>query len=142
VRLTEQAKLTSGWPAGRKLLLQLENPDSPPAANGQVVSGSALFDYLGEAFDDRSEEARGFLLKLAHLPRITLAMAGALADSPEAPQILAVMHADNCSGPSGRCTTGAAARASTRAAAAESGSKLARENGLRMWDFLLGALQV
>jgi hypothetical protein len=26
--------------------------------------------------------------------------------------------------------------------AAESGSKLARENGLRMWDFLLGALQV
>jgi LuxR family maltose regulon positive regulatory protein len=89
-------QVTGGWPAGLKLLLQLDNPDSFAAANRRVASGSGLFDYLArEVFDCQSEEVRRFLLKLAHLPRMTPAMACALVDSPEATQILAAMHTDN-----------------------------------------------
>jgi len=89
-------QVTGGWPAGLKLLLQLDNPESFPAGKRRLASGSGLFDYLAkEVFDCQSEEVRGFLLKLAHLPRITPAMACALADNPAALEMLATMHAEN-----------------------------------------------
>jgi DNA-binding SARP family transcriptional activator len=89
-------EVTGGWPVGLKLLLQLDNPDSLDGAKGRVASGSALFDYLArEVFDHQAESVRQLLLKLAHLPRMTPAMACRLGGSPEAAETLAAMHADN-----------------------------------------------
>jgi LuxR family maltose regulon positive regulatory protein len=89
-------QVTGGWPAGVKLLLQLEDLDSLPAANPRLANGSALFEFMAkEIFDRQSEEVRGVLLKLAYLPRISPAMVCELVASPEAAQILATMQADN-----------------------------------------------
>jgi len=89
-------QVTGGWPAALQLLLQLDNSGSFSAGKRRVASGSGLFDYLAkEVFDCQSEEVRGFLLKLAHVPRITPEMACALTDNAAAVQLLAAMHADN-----------------------------------------------
>jgi ATP/maltotriose-dependent transcriptional regulator MalT len=72
VQMRELHQVTGGWAAGLKLLLRLDNPDSPAAASGRVASDSGLFDYLAaEVFDRQSEDIRSFLLKVAHLPRMT-----------------------------------------------------------------------
>lgn len=87
---------TRGWPAGLKLLLQANQPDSLAVARGRAASDSALFDYLAaEVFDRQPESIRRFLLEVAHLPRMTPAMAGALGDTSDAARILEAMHGDN-----------------------------------------------
>jgi len=80
---------TQGWAAGLVLLLEhskfsgriAELPsDSPP----QVV-----FDYLGgEIFDRFDRGTREFLMRIACLPRMTAAVAAALANEPRAERLL------------------------------------------------------
>ena len=98
VRTVEQMRtlhrITGGWPAGLKLLLQLDNPDVLAGASGRVAAGTALFDYLAaEVFDRQPEAVRHLLVKLALLPRITPVLAAALG-GPEAERLLEVMHGD------------------------------------------------
>lgn len=80
---------TQGWAAGLVLLLEhskfsgriVDLPsDSPP----QVV-----FDYLGgEIFDHFDRGTREFLMRIACLPRMTAAAAGALTGEPKAERLL------------------------------------------------------
>ncbi|MBK7677470.1 MAG: hypothetical protein IPJ27_23485 [Candidatus Accumulibacter sp.] len=96
VQMRRLHEVTGGWAAGLKLLLQLENPDSPAAASGQLASETALLDYLaGEVFDRRSEATRSFLLRVAHLPYMTPTTARLLGNSADAARILEGMHGDN-----------------------------------------------
>ncbi|MCM8621625.1 MAG: hypothetical protein NFW16_07765 [Candidatus Accumulibacter sp.] len=100
VRTVEQMRklhqLTRGWVAGLKLLLQVDDPDAVCATSGKVMGGTALFDYLAaEVFDRQSSSVRNFLLKVAHLPRMTAAMADALCHSDDAARILDGMYRDN-----------------------------------------------
>ncbi|MBK7955890.1 MAG: hypothetical protein IPK02_19200 [Candidatus Accumulibacter sp.] len=96
VQMRELHQVTGGWAAGLKLLLRLDNPDSPAAASGRVASDAAVFDYLAaEVLDRQSEDIRSFLLKVAHLPHMTPTTAGILGDSAEAARILEAMHRDN-----------------------------------------------
>ena len=89
-------QLTGGWPAGLKLLSHIDNPDSLAMPNGAAASHTAIFDYLAaEVFDRQPESVRRCLLKLAHLPRMTPAMAASLGGIGEAVRILEAMHADN-----------------------------------------------
>ena len=90
-------QLTGGWAAGLKLLSQIDDPDSRAMPNGAVASHTAIFDYLAaEVFDRQPESVRHCLLKVAHLPRMTPAMAASLGGSGEAVlRILEAMHADN-----------------------------------------------
>ncbi len=88
-------QVTQGWVAGLRLLLQLDEPDAIGATALAGADGTALFDYLAtEVFDCQSAAVRDFLLKLAHLPRTTVAMADALCGGAAAARILAKMHRD------------------------------------------------
>jgi LuxR family maltose regulon positive regulatory protein len=89
-------RLTGGWPAGLKLLSQIEDPDTLSVPNGAVASHTAVFDYLAaEVFDRQSEGVRGFLLRVAHLPRMSPAMAVSLGNNGDAIRILEAMHSDS-----------------------------------------------
>lgn len=94
-QMRKMHRLTGGWPAGLKLLAHIDDPDSLAMPNGAVANHSAVFDYLAaEVFDRQSEGVRQCLLRLAHLPRMTPAMAASLDGSGEAIGILEAMHAD------------------------------------------------
>jgi len=88
-------RLTGGWPAGLKLLGHIDDPDSLAVPNGAVASHTVVFDYLAaEVFNRQPEDVRRCLLKVAHLPRMTPAMAASLGGCGEAVDILETMHAD------------------------------------------------
>ncbi|QKS29604.1 MAG: hypothetical protein HT579_12220 [Candidatus Accumulibacter similis] len=89
-------RLTCGWPAGLKLLSQVEDLALLDVPDTVRASHSALFQYLAtEIFDRQSPNVRGFLLRVAYLPRMAPAMADQLAGSSDASRILATMHSDN-----------------------------------------------
>ncbi len=89
-------RLTCGWPAGLKLLSQVEDLALLDVPDAVRASHSALFQYLAaEIFDRQSPDVRGFLLRIAYLPRMAPAMAEQLAGSSDAARILATMHNDN-----------------------------------------------
>jgi LuxR family maltose regulon positive regulatory protein len=96
VQMRELHQATGGWAAGLQLLLHHADPDSTAAVSGHVASDTALCDYLAaEVFDRQPEAIRSFLLKVAHLPRMTPATASALGGSAGAARILASMQRDN-----------------------------------------------
>ena len=80
---------TQGWAAGLVLLLEHTKlsgriADLPPDRTPQVV-----FDYLGgEIFDRFDHGTREFLMRIACLPRMTAAVAAALASEPRAERLL------------------------------------------------------
>lgn len=94
-QMRKMHRLTGGWPAGLKLLAHIDDPDSLAVPNGAVASHTAVFDYLAaEVFDRQPEGVRRYLLKVAHLPRMTPAMAASLGGTSEAVDILETMHGD------------------------------------------------
>jgi len=86
---------TSGWAVGVVLMEALQ------ARGGQsndleTMEPGKLSDYFDrEIFDNLREEVREFLLKTAHLPRITLRMAESISGNSRAGQILAELNRRN-----------------------------------------------
>ncbi len=88
-------QITSGWPAGLKMLLQLAHPDEVAGSKGRIGAVTGVFEYLAAEFFDRLPlAARSVLLRVALLPRVTPAMAAVLAGSAEAALLLEAMHRD------------------------------------------------
>ena len=89
-------RLTCGWPAGLKLLSQVEDLALLNVPDAVRDGGSALFQYLAtEIFDRQLPNVRCFLLRVSYLPRMAPAIADQLAGSGDASRILATMYSDN-----------------------------------------------
>lgn len=88
-------ELSRGWPAGLKLLLQLDAGDVASLHRGTLTDQSALFDYLAnEIFQRQTPGVRALLLQLAHLPRMAVNLAVALSGSAEAGVVLSTLAND------------------------------------------------
>ena len=80
---------TQGWAAGLTLMFEHAKFSGRIAEVPGDATPQVIFDYLaGEIFDRFEPRIRAFLLKIACLPRTTVAMAAALADEPKAERVL------------------------------------------------------
>ena len=76
---------TGGWAAGVRLLLQSTGADHGNAEINDPRTLATTFDYFAaELFDSAPEGMRGFLLRVAFLPRFTLEMAQSVSEDPDA----------------------------------------------------------
>lgn len=88
-------RITAGWPAALRLLLQLDTPNAPARPELVPTEQAPLFDYLAsEVFARQSPGARRLLLALSHLPRMRAAMLPALCGDPAALPLLEALHQD------------------------------------------------
>ena len=92
VSLESAAKLherTQGWAAGLVLLLEHSKFSGRIAELPSDSAPQVVFDYLGgEIFDHFDRGTREFLVRIACLPRMTAAVAGALTGEPKAERLL------------------------------------------------------
>jgi ATP/maltotriose-dependent transcriptional regulator MalT/DNA-binding SARP family transcriptional activator len=80
---------TQGWAAGAVLMLEHSRLAGRLAAPPGSAAPQAVFDYLaGEIFDRFEPKAREFLLRIACLPRMTVAVAEALSGEPKGGRLL------------------------------------------------------
>ena len=87
---------TDGWAAG--LVLLLENTEPGPVETRKLSRDNPqeIFDYFGgEILENLDEEIQTFLLKSAHLPRMTARMAARLSGQRRAGQILSYLNRHN-----------------------------------------------
>ncbi|WP_300449500.1 BTAD domain-containing putative transcriptional regulator [Accumulibacter sp.] len=88
-------RITAGWPAALRLLLQLETPNAPARPELAPTEQAPLFDYLAsEVFARQPPAARRLLLALAHLPRMRVAILPALCGDSAALPLLEALHQD------------------------------------------------
>ena len=87
---------TDGWAAGLVLLLnRTDSENVEPRVIGQQVPAE-IFDYFGsEIYMKLEEEKKGFLLRSAFLPKMTVSMAARLTGEVRAGQILSDMNRHN-----------------------------------------------
>lgn len=89
-------RLTRGWAAGLKLLLQSRVPSGLVSAQPAGAADRGLFDYLAaEVFERQPAPVRDLLLKLASLPRMSRSVAEKLTGHADAGQVLDAMQRDN-----------------------------------------------
>jgi len=89
-------RLSGGWPAALKLMQEQQKRATPAAVSGRVSIDDAICDYLAaEVFNDHTAATRSFLLKVAHVPLMTVPVAEELGDRLDAAQILQTMHVGN-----------------------------------------------
>jgi LuxR family maltose regulon positive regulatory protein len=89
-------RMSAGWAAGLVLLLEKSAPGE--AAPRKIPSDGMqeIFDYFAsEILDGMDEEVRSFLMKSAHLPRMTADMAARLTGVRRAGKILFHMNRSN-----------------------------------------------
>jgi LuxR family maltose regulon positive regulatory protein len=87
---------TDGWAAGFVLLLEKAAPGSVEPRKLGRSKPQEIFDYFGaEILDYLDEEVQSFLLKSAHLPRMTARMAVQLTGLARAGQILSYLNRHN-----------------------------------------------
>ena len=80
---------TQGWAAGLVLLLEHSKFSGRIAELPDDATPQVIFDYLGgEIFDRFDAHTREFLLRIACLPRMSAAVAAALANEPKAERLL------------------------------------------------------
>ncbi|HEX7271271.1 MAG TPA: BTAD domain-containing putative transcriptional regulator [Casimicrobiaceae bacterium] len=80
---------TQGWAAGLVLLLEHSKFSGRIAELPNDATPQVVFDYLGgEIFDRFDAHTREFLLRIACLPRMSAAVAAALANEPKAERLL------------------------------------------------------
>lgn len=88
--------LSGGWAVGLKLMQEQQEREVPCGVGGQVASNTAVCDYLAaEVFEDQAATTRRFLLKVAHVPRMTVHVAEELGDRRDAAQLLQALHMSN-----------------------------------------------
>jgi LuxR family maltose regulon positive regulatory protein len=84
---------TQGWAAGLVLMLEQARMSGAMAEPPDFAAGQVVFDYLaGEIFQKSDASTQDFLLRTAHLPQMTAAMASTLSGQAGADRILADLH--------------------------------------------------
>ena len=87
---------TQGWAAGLVLLLQQARMGVPIADAPDFATRQLVFDYLaGEILQKSDARTQEFLLRTAHLPQMTAALAQELSGEAAAGETLARLHREN-----------------------------------------------
>jgi LuxR family maltose regulon positive regulatory protein len=88
--------ISNGWAAGFVLLLERAGPGTGAPLKLPRHKPQEILDYFaGEILENLDEEMQSFLLKSAHLPRMTAKMAAQLTGLRRAGQILSYMNRHN-----------------------------------------------
>ena len=94
--IRELQRMSNGWAAGFVLLLEEAGPGAAAQRKNPRHGTQEIFDYFAsEIFDVLDEEVRSFLLKSAHLPRMTAEMATRMTGVRRAGNILFHMNHRN-----------------------------------------------
>ena len=89
-------RLTRGWAAGLKLLLQSPAPAGLASAQADGAADRGLFEYLAaEVFDRQPAPVRDLLLKLAGLPYMSRGVAEQLTGHAQVGEVLDAMQRNN-----------------------------------------------
>lgn len=89
-------RMADGWAAGFVLLLEKAEPGSGEPRKLARTRPQEIFDYFGgEILETLEEPVQSFLLKSAHLPRMTARMAVRLTGLSRAGQLLSYLNRHN-----------------------------------------------
>jgi len=94
--IRELQRMSNGWAAGFLLLLEEAGPGAAAPRRIPRHGTQEIFDYFAsEILDVMDEELRSFLLKSAHLPRMTAEMANRMTGVRRAGNILSYLNRHN-----------------------------------------------